>query len=168
MNQGNEFEERNDLQDIDEEKYLLFRLGSELYGTPLLGVREVVEPQGVKQIPNTVSYFKGVINIRGQIVGLVDLRVRFGYGAEKGPSQALLVFETETGPIAAIVDSVEAVVKIDEGGIERNPNIKCQVPTEFLIGIANYLGQLVTLIDLNRTLSAEDYIDIQRHKLLAG
>jgi purine-binding chemotaxis protein CheW len=164
--------DQNDLKDdldlADESKYLLFRLGDELYGTPLLGVREVLQPQNPKAIPNTVPHFMGLINIRGQIIGVVDLRIRFEYEKLDAPTRAYLVFETETGPIAAIVDKVEAVVRIDEGQMHKKPNIRSQVPVQFLIGAANHLGTLVTLIDLNKTLSKEDYVQIQKAKLSAA
>lgn len=168
MSQSIQFEELSETDGVvDDIKYLLFRLGGELYGTPLLGVREVVEPQPCKPVPNTAPYFKGVINIRGQIAGLADLRVRFGYEAEANPQQALLLFETETGPMAALVDTVEAVVRIDEKDIETRPNIRVQVPLEFLVGIASFQGRLVTLIDLRRSLGSEDIVAIRQSKIVA-
>lgn len=172
QNSNKPFDTANDLQSgtpeieaHDESKYLIFRLGSEAYGTPLLGVREVLQPLKPKPIPNTAPHFKGLINIRGQILGVVDLRTRFDYAAQMEPSTAYLVFETETGPIAAIVDKVEAVVKFEESQVHKKPNIRSQVPVEFLIGASSHQGQLVTLIDLNRTLSKEDYVQIQKAKL---
>jgi purine-binding chemotaxis protein CheW len=154
-----------EIESSDESKYLIFRLGAEIYGTPLLGVREVLQPQAPKPIPNTAEYFKGLINVRGQILGVVDLRIRFDYPVTSFASVAFLVFETETGPIAAIVDKVEAVVRIDESQLQKKPNIRSQVPVEFLIGASSHQGQLVTLIDLNKTLSKEDYVAIQKAKL---
>jgi purine-binding chemotaxis protein CheW len=162
------FEDNLNFDHTDESKYLVFRLGSEIYGTPLLGVREVLQPHTPKPIPNTSSHFKGLINVRGQIIGVVDLRIRFEYPLFEGSSVAFLVFETETGPIAAIVDKVEAVVKIDESHLHKKPNIRSQVPVEFLIGASSHHGQLVTLIDLNKTLSREDYVQIQKAKLASA
>lgn len=161
--------EGNSIDDeADESRFLLFTLDGNLYGTPLLGVREVVQPQVAKSVPNTVPYFKGLINIRGQIVGLVDLRIRFNYSTLETPSLAFLVFETESGPVAAVVDKVESVVRIDSAKIHQNPNIKSQVPIEFLLGVANLDQNLVTLIDLNKTLSQADYAEIQNTKLAAS
>ena len=131
---------------IDEAKFLIFQLGTELYGTPLLGVREVLQPIRPKPIPNTVKHFLGLINVRGQILGVVDLRLRFDYEALENTAVASLVFETEAGPIAAIVDRVVAVTKIDDEHLQKKPNIRSQVPIEFLLGATNYQGNLVTLI----------------------
>lgn len=137
-------------------RYLIFRLADELYGTPLLGVREVVEVQPAKPVPNTAPHFNGVINIRGQIVGVIDLRVRFGHATKSSPNMALMVFETDCGPLAALVDKVESVVKLSEQAIDRNPNIHSSEKLNFLIGIAHEHERLITLIDLNKTLEAED------------
>ena len=146
----------------EEGRYLLFRLGTELYGTPLLGVREVVEAQPTKPVPNTISCFTGVINIRGEIVGVIDLRMRFGHPANTGAESALMVFSTEAGPMAALVDKVEAVVKIPDDKIDKQPNVHTTVPLEFLLGIAKDSERLVTLIDLNRTLGKEELKAIRR------
>lgn len=140
----------------DEIRYLLFRLGGELYGTPLLGIREVVEPQDPKPVPNTVPYFSGVINIRGQVVGVLDLRQRFQHACDKHSGMALMVFDTEAGPLGALVDRIEAVVPIPDTNIEKKPNVRTTVPLEFLIGIGNQEGKLVTLVDLNRILGREE------------
>jgi purine-binding chemotaxis protein CheW len=157
--------EIEDLDSADDSKYLIFRIGNESYGTPLLGVREVLESQTPKPIPNTAPHFKGLINVRGQIIGVVDLRVRFGYPASTSPSLALMVFETETGAFAAIVDKVEAVIKIDEKELNQNPHIRSQIAHQFLIGAASYDGGLVTLVDLNKILSTDEYVQIQKAKL---
>ncbi len=141
-----------DAENQEESRYLLFKLGQEVYGTPLLGVREVVEPLDSKPVPNTVNYFLGVINIRGQIVGVLDLRARFGHKCERTPENALMVFDTDNGPMAALVDRVEAVVRINDSKIEKEPNIKTSAPTEFLLGIAHHDDRLITLIDLNKAL----------------
>lgn len=160
-------QEDADSENPNELRYLLFRVGADAYATPLLGVREVLETQIAKPIPNTAPHFKGLINVRGQIIGVVDLRVRFNYPEISGSTNALMLFETETGPIGAIVDRVEAVVKIDHTQVQAKPNIRSQIPVEFLLGATNYDGCLVTLIDLNKTLSHDDYVQIQKAKVAA-
>lgn len=155
-------------EDMNESRYLVFRLGTEIYGTPLLGIRELLQPQKPKAIPNTVSHFKGLINVRGQVIGVVDLRARFDYPTIDSSTVVYLLFETETGPLAAIVDKVEAVIKVDETLLQKKPNIRTQVPVEFLIGATSHNGQLITLIDFNLTLSKEDFIQIRNAKLTAA
>lgn len=140
----------------NESRYLVFGVGPELYATPLLGVREVVEPQSPKPVPNTVEYFTGVINIRGEIVGVIDLRVKFGQTVTSTPHNALMVFMTEVGPIAALVDKVESVVKLGSEEIEKTPSVRTRVPVEYLTGIAEVDERLITLVDLNKILSSDE------------
>ena len=140
----------------DDARFLVFKLGGELYGTPLLGIREVVEAQEPKPIPNTAPFFSGVINLRGQVLGVVDLRKRFGLEAAKPPRMALMVFETEAGPLAALVDEIECVEHFDPKAIETRPIVRSNVHSEFFLGIGNQDGRLVSLIDLNRLLGSEE------------
>jgi purine-binding chemotaxis protein CheW len=151
-------EERNAntvIESGEEDRYLLFVLGNEIFGTPLLGVREVVEPLVPKPVPNTRPFFTGVINIRGEIVGVMDLRARFQHSTKAEPGQAMMVFETSSGTEAALVDRIDAVAKISPQTIERQPNVKSSISPEYLIGIAKEAGRLVTLLDLKRVLEEQ-------------
>lgn len=139
--------EHTDEAGIDN-RYLVFRLGKELYATPLLRVREVVEPFEPKPIPNTPKYFSGVVDIRGEVVGVVDLRLRFGHGVEKIGTQALMVFATESGPMAALVDQVVSVITLTENEIEARGNLGAAQSIDSIIGIGKKDKKLITLIDL--------------------
>jgi purine-binding chemotaxis protein CheW len=141
---------------MEPERFLLFTLGDELFGTPLMDVREVVGFQKVKPIPNTVPSFLGVINIRGEIVGVIDLRQRFGFPTLEGRDLAMMVFTTEAGPLAAIADSMSGVVEIDPESIDRNPPIESRLPLAFLHGVGRVKDRLVTLINLVKILETED------------
>jgi len=143
-------------QQQEDKRYLLFLLGNELYGAPLGAIREVVEPQDPKTIPNTAKSFLGVINIRGKIVGVLDLRLKFDIEAQNGSDRALIVFETAAGPTAVLVDKVEAVVRVPDSDIERNPTVRTTVPLQYLIGIGKYKERLVTLVNLVDILDAEE------------
>lgn len=150
-----------------EARYLLFKVGDEVYGTPLLGVREVVEPQACKKMPNTVKYFKGLINIRGEIVGVIDLRTRFSQD-DSDAGKALIVFDTEAGAVGALVDQVDSVIAIQENVIEKNPNVGSVVPIDYVVGIAKLNDMLVSLIDLNKTLGNEELSQLRNTKLSAA
>lgn len=155
-------------EELDSHKFLLFKLNEELYATPLLAVKQVVENQNVKTIPNTAPYFLGLINYRGQIMGLVDLKKRFKMPDNVDTKKTFLIFESESGPIAAQVDHVEAVISIDDNKIEKNPNIKSDVPSHYMIGVAQFNDNMVTVIDLNRSFTAEDYVQIHSNKLISS
>lgn len=150
-------------ENLDDSKYLLFRLGDDLYGTPLLGVREIVEPQSFKPVPRSMKYFLGVMNLRGQIVGVIDLRLRLGINAERNSLNALIVFDTEAGPIAALVDRIDAVAAIKDDSIDANPKVSTEVPLDFLLGIARIEGDhLVTLMDLKELLNVQELLAISK------
>ncbi len=140
------------LESLDEsgidDRYLVFRLGKELYATPLLRVREVVEPFEPKPIPNTPKFFSGVVDIRGEVVGVVDLRLRFGHSIESNTTQALMVFSTESGPMAALVDQVVSVITLNEKEIESRGNLGTAQTADSIIGIGKKDKKLITLIDL--------------------
>lgn len=143
-----------------ENRYILFCIGNETYGTPLLDVREVVEYQEPKFMPNMISHFVGVINIRGSIVGVMDLRKRFKTTGDITRTTALLVSDTTQGSIAAIVDRVDSVISIDKSMIEEKPPIITNVSQEYLIGVAKVKNNLVTLIQLHHLLNDEKLVKI--------
>ena len=147
--------EIREVQD-DEARYLLFKVGREVYGTPLLGVREVVEPQKPKPIPNTVPFFSGVINLRGQVVGIVDLRKRFGQEATDHAGMALMIFDSDGGALGALVDEIECVTRIPQERIETSVVVRSHVSLDCLIGIGKQEGRLVSLIDLKKILGTEE------------
>lgn len=155
----------NDQIDENKDKYLLFRVGDELFGVPLMGVREVVEPQKIKPIPNTVEHFSGVINIRGEIVGVIDLRIRFNQPLEDNPLMAMIIFESAVGPMGAIVDEVDSVAVITDDMIDINPNVSSDFSLEFLIGIGKIKEKLITIVNLNEVLGAETLNSLRRTKL---
>ena len=97
-----------------ENQYLIFSIHQELYAAPLMGVREVIEPIHIRPIPNTVDYFLGIINMRGEIIGVVDLRIRFGAICTDSPMKAMVIFESPVGPMAVVVDKIESVSTIDK------------------------------------------------------
>lgn len=148
----------------ESDRYLIFRLENEIFGTPLLGVREVVQYQNPKVIPNTTKSYLGVINIRGEIVGVFDLRIRFNFQPQTNRDATMMVFDTDAGPIAAVSDGMEGVVSIDESHIDRKSRFESSVSLDFLLGIASIDGKLITLIDLARVLDAADVTAIRNEQ----
>ena len=145
----------------DENKFIIFSLGNEIYGARLLEVREVVEALPTKVVPNTISSFIGVSNLRGQIVGVLDLRLRFNIDYEKPERPVFLVFDTPSGALASQVDKVESVSVIAPGDIEHKPNIVSSIPSKFILGIGKVDGRMVTIIDLKSVLSHEELTHVE-------
>jgi purine-binding chemotaxis protein CheW len=139
----------------DDSKYLVYKIGDEFYASPLLSVREVMEYQKPKFIPNMVKHFTGVINVRGSIVGVVDFRIKFNLPQKNSPRTSMLLCDTEEGPVAALVDSVDFVVDLTQNEIDLKPPIRTQIGTNYLIGVAKKGDKLITLIDILKSLTEE-------------
>ncbi|MGE4131920.1 MAG: chemotaxis protein CheW [Bdellovibrionales bacterium] len=140
------------------EKHLVYQLGSELFATPLIEVREVVEYRQAKPIPHTAPFFKGVINIRGEIIGVLDLRERMNVpnGAEP---VAQLVFETDHGPLAATVDRVLSVSIIPDEAIDRRTSVQAETSERpYFIGVGKADGQIMTVVSLRKILTPEELV----------
>lgn len=155
------------IDDEDHHKYVVFKIGDEIYASPLLSVREVVEVQAIKKIPNTIPAFVGVCNLRGQIVGILDLNLRFGLDRSPDVRPVLLVFELDSGALAALVDQIVAVEVLETHQIDYQANIVSAVPIQFVRGIAMKRGMMITIIDLRALLSADEVVQLNQTKMLA-
>jgi purine-binding chemotaxis protein CheW len=154
-----------EVQQIEENKsFLVFKLGQELYGTPLLDVREVSEYQKPKPVPHSAKYFSGVINIRGEILATLDLRSKYNFETKFDRTTTLLVFETTAGNIAVIVDSLLAVVEFEEGQVDQGSHIDMGFPQEAFMGIGKLKEGLVTLLDLRQILQKDSIVRHQDFK----
>jgi purine-binding chemotaxis protein CheW len=154
--------------DLTEEKkleylvqFLSFTLGDEEYGVDILRVQEIRSWEPVSRIPNVPSYEKGVVNLRGAIVPIVDLRERFGLGhLEYTPLTVVVVLQTQTEAgqtriMGVVVDSVSDVVDVDKKTIQDAPNFGTKVSTEFINGLASVNDRMVMLLDVEKLLKLE-------------
>lgn len=138
---------------IDKEnKFLVYKIGDLFYGSPLLSIREVLEYQPPKPMPNMVPHFSGVVNVRGLIVGIIDLRVKFRCPTEVGRKAAMLLCDTTEGPLAAIVDSVESVQQFENDQFEKDVAVQSNIERDYLLGIAKDKNHLITIIDLHKSM----------------
>lgn len=141
-------------------KYLIYQLGHENFATPLIEVREVIEFREAKPIPHTSSFFKGVINIRGEIVGVLDLRERLNV-KDAGEPMAQLIFETDNGPLAAIVDRVHSVTVILEKDLERRPAVHSGGEDRaYFLGVGKVDDRLLTVVSLRKILTPAQLVDL--------
>ena len=140
---------------MNENRYLLFNVGTELYGVPLLDIKEVIEYQEPKPVPNMVSHFTGVVNLRGAIVGVLDLRKKFGVAQDRTRITSMLICETPQGTIAAVIDRVDSVAVINSDMIYIHPKVVTAFKSDYLAGIAKLPNKLVTLVALRSLISNE-------------
>jgi purine-binding chemotaxis protein CheW len=130
-----------------------FRIGRESFGVPISLVHEIVRIPEITAVPESPDFVEGVINLRGKIVPVVDLRKRFGENEIK-PSKKnrILVAEVETKMVGLIVDSASEVMKIPEGEVEQPPNIFEEGELNYVTGVGKLHGRLIILVDLTRVL----------------
>lgn len=130
-----------------------FRIGRETFGLPISMVREIVRVPAVTSVPNAPDYIEGVINLRGRIIPVVDLRKRFGEKViEANKKNRIVVVELEGRTIGLIVHSASEVLKIPPSEIEAPHNVFQEGELDFITGVGKLKGRLVILLDLNRVL----------------
>jgi purine-binding chemotaxis protein CheW len=142
-------------------KYLTFNLALEVYGVEVLHVREIVGINAITAVPHTPRFIKGVMNLRGKIVPLVDLRLKFGMeGTEYSRETCVVVVEVagsrEKILIGVIVDSVREVIDVGATDMAEIPSFGVRVNTSFLSGLANVKSGLILLLDIDHVLSHEE------------
>ncbi|SMF49202.1 chemotaxis protein CheW [Pseudobacteriovorax antillogorgiicola] len=155
------------LDDYDGVKpYLVFSLGGTSYATPLLAAREVIEVPAFRAIPNTKDYFLGIANLRGEVVGLIDLRAMLGLATERSQRNSVIIYESESGPLGAMIDEVRGVVNLEQAMITTDVSIKTSVPQKYLQGIGQLPGdELVVVLDLKHILDEDDLLTIRGGEL---
>jgi purine-binding chemotaxis protein CheW len=132
-----------------------FRIGRETFGLPISLVHEIVRPPEITNVPHAPKYVEGVMNLRGRIVPVIDLRRRFGGAAvENSRKNRVLVVEVESRAVGLIVDSASEVLKISDAQIEPPPNVFTDAATSYVTGVAKYQGRLIILVDLRRILQS--------------
>ena len=142
-------------------QFLSFTLGDEEYGVDILRVQEIRSWEPVSRIPNVPAYEKGVVNLRGAIVPIVDLRERFGLGhLEYTPLTVVVVLQTQSEAgqariMGVVVDSVSDVVDIDQKTIQDAPDFGSKVSTEYINGLASVNERMVMLLDVEKLLKLD-------------
>lgn len=141
-------------------KYLTVVLESEAYGIAVLKVREIIRLQKITPVPQMPPFVKGVINLRGRVIPIVDLRVKFGLKAEFTERTCIVVVQVklpteQTVQMGLIVDSVEEVVTLAANEIEPTPDFGASISTEYLLGMAKVKGQVKTLLDIDRVVAPD-------------
>jgi purine-binding chemotaxis protein CheW len=147
---------------LDKEgKYLTFSLAGEEYGIGILKVKEIIGMMSITMVPQTPVYLKGVINLRGKVIPVVDLRIKFGMEPIEYNERTCIIVveisgETRTIHMGIVVDSVSEVLNIKAADIEETPNFGTQLNTEYILGMAKSSGGIKILLDIDRVLSAEE------------
>jgi purine-binding chemotaxis protein CheW len=139
-------------------KYLTFTLDDETYGIGILKVKEIIGMLPVTSVPRTPDFVKGVINLRGKVIPVTDLRLKFGMDAMAYTDRTcIIVVEIDTNDatvlIGIVVDAVSEVLNIKEEEIEKTPDFGTRLNTEYILGMAKMGGGVKILLDIDRILS---------------
>ncbi len=144
-----------------EGKYLTFSLAGEEYGIGILKVKEIIGMMPITHVPQTPEYVKGVVNLRGKVIPVVDLRLKFGIEPiEYSERTCIIVVEitgkSKTVAMGIVVDSVSEVLNIKGGDIEDTPSFGTKLKTEFILGMAKTGSSVKILLDIDLVLADEE------------
>ena len=148
-------------KDGDATQLVTFLLGEEMYGIDIFKIREVIHLQKISTIPNAPKFVKGVINLRGKVIPVMDLRLRFGMEEmEYTDRTCIIVVEimgtSSTVEIGIVVDSVSEVLNIKGDDIEETPAFGGGLSTDYILGMAKMEGGVKILLDIDKVLDVED------------
>ncbi len=143
-----------------------FRIGSELFGVPISTVQEIVRVPAIARIPQAPDFVEGVINLRGRVITVVDLRKRMNQPASGGPSTGgewdrksrILVIETEGRQVGAIVDEVTEVLKLSAERVEPAPPMVAGLSNQYINGVGKLTDDLLILIDIDKILTSNQLL----------
>jgi purine-binding chemotaxis protein CheW len=150
-----------------ESKYLTFSLNEEEYGIGVLKIKEIIGMMPIAAVPKTPDFVKGIINLRGKMVPVIDLRVRFGISVAQYVDRSCIVvveIDGKTGitPTGIIVDSVSEVLNIKPEDIESPPSTGTYADTEYILGTARMNGRVKILLDIQSVLTKSEVKSLER------
>jgi purine-binding chemotaxis protein CheW len=150
----------SDIQSVTGQ-YLTFRLDGELFAADVVKVREVLEPVAITHVPQTPEYLLGVINLRGNVVPVIDLRNRFGMPAQELTKHSCIIvveidIESELLVIGLLADNVQEVVNIELDRIGSSPRLGTRLHTDYLAGVTQLGNEFVLLLNLDQVLIGEE------------
>jgi len=139
-------------------QWVTFRLDNETYGVNVMLVQEVLRVSEIAPVPGAPDYVLGIINLRGNVVTVIDTRKRFGLAPrDMDDSTRIVIIEIEKQVIGILVDSVAEVVDLRMSEIETAPNVGNDESSKFIQGVATRDDELLILVDLNKLLSADEW-----------
>lgn len=134
-----------------------FQLGEESYGVDIAQVQEIIRMQPVTKVPGVPTFVEGVINLRGRVIPVLDLRKRFNLPARQDTKDTrIVVVEVPPHTVGMIVDAVDEVLRINEEKVEPPSPFIASIDTEYLKGVGKLEGKLLILLDLTKVLSKEE------------
>lgn len=157
-------ESRNMVEKAAEDEVLqwvTFKLENEIYGVNVMQVQEVLRYSEIAPVPGAPNYVIGIINLRGNVVTVIDTRIRFGLmPSEVSENSRIVIIEAEKQVIGILVDGVAEVVYLRSSEIDIAPNVGTDESAKFIQGVSNREGELLILVDLNKFLNDEEWDEL--------
>lgn len=144
------------------DRYLCFSLGPEEFAIPLLSVKEVIAIPDVTPVPFTPAHFVGIMNLRGQVISVLDLRQKFGIKSQTTNETAVIICDLNPLCVGVIVDSINSVLTPSEADLNEKPEIQSDRPTDYILAVYRKEKRLVLFLDISKTLSLEDKKAMQK------
>ena len=142
-------------------QWVIFRLDNESYGINVMQVQEVLRYTEIAPVPGAPPYVIGIINLRGNVVTVIDTRERFGLQSEPVTDHTrIVIIESESQVIGILVDSVSEVVYLKQSEIEVTPNVGNESSGKFIQGVCNKNDELLIFVELNKLLSDSEWVDM--------
>lgn len=150
-----------------EGKYLTFTLANEEYGIGILKIKEIIGMMPITSVPRTPLFVKGVINLRGKVIPVVDLRLKFGMPPMDYTDRTCIIVVEIAGQngaltIGIVVDSVSEVLNIKAEDIENTPTFGVRVNTDYIMGMAKISGGVKILLDIDKVLSSQEIVSLEK------
>ena len=142
-------------------KFLTFFLGGEEYGVQILRVQEIIGLLPITRVPRLPAFIRGVVNLRGKVIPIVDLRAKFGLAEVESAETCIIVVAIRGVHIGVVVDRVSEVADIAGSEIEDAPDFGANVETEFLLCLGKAHGKVRLLLDIERVLSTEEFAQVR-------
>ena len=138
-----------------------FRLENEIYGINVMLIQEVLRVSEIAPVPGAPNYVIGIINLRGNVVTVIDTRMRFGLSPkEMDDATRIVIIEVENQTVGIVVDSVSEVVDVDASEIETAPNVGNDETARYIEGVVSRGDELLILVDLNKLLTEDEWADM--------
>ena len=147
-------------------QYLTFRLDEEIFALDVAKVREILDFTDITRLPQTPDFMRGVINLRGNVVPVVDMRLKFGMsGTKKAVNTCIVVVDVsmdgETTVLGALADSVQEVIELEPDQIEPPPKIGRGLKTGFIRGMGKHAGRFIMILDIDKVFLSDEITSVQ-------
>ncbi len=145
----------------DLNRFLAFSLEDENFALPLLAVKEVIAMPEITSIPYTPPHFLGIMNLRGQVISVIDLRLKFNMKPNGGSETAVVICDLANLCIGVVVDSVNQVLSLNQEDIAPRPEVESNRKSDYIMGVTRQDKKLILLLDIAKTLNVEDHMAIK-------